>query len=119
MLVGCTGKPASEASRADQGSESDRPGVAMDAYDVRSPFAGMTAPAFETQEGAGEAYALDPEAVGPPTITVFTRGGWCPYCNLQHVNPNYRERIPSELLLEAARVFVETQSESVVSNTSS
>jgi peroxiredoxin len=42
---------------------------------------GDAAPAVEVRRPDGQPFTLDPSQLTAPTILVFYRGGWCPYCN--------------------------------------
>lgn len=41
------------------------------------------APSFTAQEVDGRAFKFDPATLQQPTMIIFYRGGWCPYCNAQ------------------------------------
>jgi peroxiredoxin len=56
---------------------------------------GAQAPAFAAREVDGRTYRFDPAHRQQPTLVIFFRGGWCPYCNahlqdLQTVEPKLR-----------------------------
>lgn len=44
---------------------------------------GTAVPALEAQDLTGQTVALDTLFAEGPTLLVFYRGGWCPYCNHQ------------------------------------
>lgn len=44
---------------------------------------GSRAPAFHGTGTDGKVRTFDPDGYRHPTIVIFYRGGWCPYCNLQ------------------------------------
>lgn len=44
---------------------------------------GTTAPAVTVKTSDGEPFDLGAALAEKPTVLVFYRGGWCPYCNLQ------------------------------------
>ncbi|MDX1571347.1 MAG: peroxiredoxin-like family protein [Xanthomonadales bacterium] len=69
--------------------------VAPDAFSVKPLLAGERAPEFEAPSAAGEVFHFDPEALDRPTLIIFYRGGWCPYCNLHWAE---LRRIEDELL---------------------
>ena len=48
---------------------------------VRPLVAGKAAPAFVAHEADGKAFAFEPQKLARPTLLIFYRGGWCPYCN--------------------------------------
>jgi len=54
---------------------------------------GDVIPAGEVRTDTGETVALIDLVIGKPTVLIFYRGGWCPYCNrhlagLAEVAPN-------------------------------
>ena len=57
--------------------------VPDDAKEVTPVAVGSTAPSFEATEVDGRAFRFDPAALTKPTLIIFYRGGWCPYCNAQ------------------------------------
>jgi peroxiredoxin len=42
---------------------------------------GATIPAVTVKTSAGVDFPLKEKAAGKPTVLLFYRGGWCPYCN--------------------------------------
>jgi peroxiredoxin len=42
---------------------------------------GVTAPAFSAREADGKPFRFEPTKLSKPTMLIFYRGGWCPYCN--------------------------------------
>jgi peroxiredoxin len=42
---------------------------------------GTMAPGFTVREADGRPFNFDPAKLSRPTLLVFYRGGWCPYCN--------------------------------------
>lgn len=50
---------------------------------VRPLLNGMTAPAVTLLDQQGKSVELLAELGNKPTVLVFYRGGWCPYCNTQ------------------------------------
>lgn len=50
---------------------------------VRPLLNGMTAPAVTLLDQQGKTVELLAELGKKPTVLVFYRGGWCPYCNTQ------------------------------------
>ncbi|MEO8061805.1 MAG: peroxiredoxin-like family protein [Pseudomonadota bacterium] len=48
---------------------------------VKPLAAGQKAPAFVAREADGKAFAFNPRKLSRPTMLIFYRGGWCPYCN--------------------------------------
>jgi peroxiredoxin len=52
-----------------------------DPTQVRPLAAGVRAPAFVVQNADGSEHRFDPARLAKPSILIFYRGGWCPYCN--------------------------------------
>ncbi|MFA7236370.1 MAG: peroxiredoxin-like family protein [Phycisphaeraceae bacterium] len=57
------------------------PGVAASADAVRPAPVGATAPSAVLRTVDGEPFDLTHAYHASPTILIFYRGGWCPYCN--------------------------------------
>lgn len=57
--------------------------IADSAQAVRPILVGSVVPAVELTELSGERTTLERVLDGKPTVLVFYRGGWCPFCNLQ------------------------------------
>ena len=57
--------------------------IAPTAEQVRPLLNGMTVPAIMVQDQQGKAIDLTSKITAQPTVLVFYRGGWCPYCNTQ------------------------------------
>lgn len=57
--------------------------IASSAESVRPLGVGDTVPAVDVRNVAGETVALRTLIATRPTVLVFYRGGWCPYCNAQ------------------------------------
>ena len=71
--------------------------VPNDPDQVRPLSVGSRAPAFAAQTVEGKLRSFSPDSYQKPTIVIFYRGGWCPYCNTQlsdlhTVEPKLRER---------------------------
>ena len=49
--------------------------------DVSPLLVGETIPDVSVRNMAGESVSLKAEVAKKPTVLVFYRGGWCPYCN--------------------------------------
>lgn len=57
--------------------------IANKVEDVQPLLVGNDVPAVELKTVEGEAIDLRTAIGGKPTLLVFYRGGWCPYCTLQ------------------------------------
>jgi peroxiredoxin len=57
--------------------------VASRAEDICPLLLGRTVPVVSVQTSDGSDVGLPELIGGKPTILIFYRGGWCPYCNLQ------------------------------------
>lgn len=57
--------------------------IADSAQAVRPILVGSAVPAVELTELSGLPTTLAKVIGGKPSVLVFYRGGWCPYCNLQ------------------------------------
>ncbi len=55
-------------------------GIAANADAVRPLLIGLAAPAIDLAAADGSRYRMNPANMNAPTIVVFYRGGWCPYC---------------------------------------
>lgn len=82
--------------------------IAADATRVKPLVAGAMAPAFATRKPDGSSYAFDPTSRAAPTVLIFYRGGWCPYCNahmgqLKAAESTLRERGYEVLFLSSDR----------------
>ncbi len=53
------------------------------AEDVRPLLLGSASPTADLQTLDGSQLSLTQALAGRPTVLVFYRGGWCPFCNLQ------------------------------------
>ncbi len=59
-----------------------RTDIHASASEVQPLLPGMSAPAFDVLDAAGQPVAFDPNKMDKPLVLTFFRGGWCPYCNL-------------------------------------
>jgi len=57
--------------------------IPSDPAQVQPLAVGMRAPAFSAQTKDGLLRTFSPESYQKPTVVIFYRGGWCPYCNMQ------------------------------------
>ena len=76
---------------------SARAEIPADPTQVRPLPVGARAPLFEGVTADGKVRSFTPDGFRQPTIIIFYRGGWCPYCNMQLsdlrlVEPKLRER---------------------------
>ncbi|WP_028117817.1 peroxiredoxin-like family protein [Ferrimonas senticii] len=58
-------------------------GIAANPEAVSPLLNGMQVPAITVQNSAGEALSLNQLLAQKPSLVLFYRGGWCPYCNAQ------------------------------------
>ncbi|RVT98488.1 AhpC/TSA family protein [Mucilaginibacter limnophilus] len=58
-------------------------GVPLKAEDVSPLLAGERIPLLKLPGASGEIFDLNRSVAEKPTILVFYRGGWCPYCSKQ------------------------------------
>jgi len=71
--------------------------IPTDPTQVQPLPVGARAPAFSARTEDAAVRTFSPDGYRKPTIVIFYRGGWCPYCNtqlndLRHVEPRLRER---------------------------
>jgi peroxiredoxin len=64
---------------------------------VRPLAVGERAPSFDVRTTRGALRHFSPDTYQKPTVVLFYRGGWCPYCNAQlsdlhAVEPKLRKR---------------------------
>ncbi|HEX5793371.1 MAG TPA: peroxiredoxin-like family protein [Rheinheimera sp.] len=59
------------------------PGIAPSPEQVTPLLNGLTIPAVTLTSAANQAVALTELVQQKPSVLVFYRGGWCPYCNAQ------------------------------------
>ena len=57
--------------------------IPTDPTQVRPLSVGSAAPPFSGTTTDGKVRTFSPSAYKRPTIVIFYRGGWCPYCNMQ------------------------------------
>lgn len=53
------------------------------AEDVKPLEVGASIPAVTVRSVSGQEVSLQSAVAGKPTLLIFYRGGWCPYCNTQ------------------------------------
>lgn len=64
-------------------------------HDIRPLLIGASIPDLSLRTRSGARVQLKRETAGTPTVLIFYRGGWCPYCNT-HLGK--LESVESELL---------------------
>jgi len=80
LMVGCHAQPGT----TDQAASADNPRpVANSAEQVQPLGVGQKAPQAAMQTPGGQTVMMDTIYRRTPTVLVFYRGGWCPYCNTQ------------------------------------
>jgi peroxiredoxin len=57
--------------------------VPNDPTQVQPLSVGTRAPTFSAQTVDGKIRSFRPDGYRKPTVIIFYRGGWCPYCNAQ------------------------------------
>ena len=77
VLAGCTGKAERSATQA------DAPPVPQRAEDVQPRDVGEPAPTAVLRSAGDQPVDLAERYRDRPTMLLFYRGGWCPYCNQQ------------------------------------
>lgn len=70
-------------SREDTSLDVDRKSVANSAENVKPIGNDQTIPAVTLRTVDGETVELRQLVARQPTVLIFYRGGWCPYCNVQ------------------------------------
>ena len=73
---------------------------------VKPLVAGAAAPAFTAREADGKAFRFEPKKLSRPTMLIFYRGGWCPYCNA-HLK-DLRTAVPEVAALGFDVLFLST-----------
>ncbi|WP_052334054.1 peroxiredoxin family protein [Pedobacter sp. V48] len=58
-------------------------GVPLKPEDISPLLVGENIPVLKLLKSSGESFDLNKSVAGKPTILVFYRGGWCPYCSKQ------------------------------------
>jgi len=58
-------------------------GIPDDPAQVHPLSVGTPAPVFSARTADGALRKFSPNTYSKPTIVLFYRGGWCPYCNMQ------------------------------------
>jgi thiol-disulfide isomerase/thioredoxin len=61
----------------------DRTQIADSAQNVTPLLIGQSAPNSKLQTVDGDPVSLKALTMQKPTVLIFYRGGWCPYCNRQ------------------------------------
>jgi len=58
-------------------------GVPLKPEDISPLLSGESIPVVNLLNAAGQPFDLNAAVASKPTILIFYRGGWCPYCNKQ------------------------------------
>lgn len=71
-------------------------GVPLKAEDISPLLAGEQIPVLKLPESTGKIFDLNRSVSQTPTILIFYRGGWCPYCSkqlsaLQEIEPELKD----------------------------
>jgi len=80
VLAALTGCHSADPPATQPGADADA-GVPLDAADVSPLGPGDAAPTGDVRTPDGKTVALADLYDERPTVLVFYRGGWCPYCN--------------------------------------
>jgi peroxiredoxin len=84
LLTGCDANAPTESNPdADTTGEAQPDGVYESAEAVQPLQPGAAVPAVEVQDLDGRPVDLAAAVKQQPTVLIFYRGGWCPYCNTQ------------------------------------
>jgi peroxiredoxin len=75
---------------------------------------GVTAPAFSVREADGKPFRFEPKKLSKPTMLIFYRGGWCPYCNA-HLK-DLRTAVPQVSELGFDVLFLSTDRPAILSS---
>ena len=78
-------------------------GVPDDPRLVEPLAVGKPVPSFIAQREDGSNYAFDGARLKQPTVLIFYRGGWCPYCNSNLSELRHAESELQQLAAEAAQ----------------
>ena len=75
LMVGCGGSEGPGEKVGGVGQPPDK------AEEVRPLLMGAAVPEISLRTAEGEAFDLNAAIAEKPTVLIFYRGGWCPYCN--------------------------------------
>ena len=65
------------------------------AEETRPIAAGEAVPALKLETVDGETFDLNEAIAKKPTVLIFYRGGWCPFCNRHLADvPSHRPQCP-------------------------
>ena len=81
LIVGCPGKASPPAEPEARESEATEPEAAASAEQIDAIGVGETIPPVTVRAVDGRPVDLRQAVAAKPTVLVFYRGGWCPYCN--------------------------------------
>jgi thiol-disulfide isomerase/thioredoxin len=104
------------------GALSAHAGIPDSPQKVRPLSVGARVPIFAARTTEGALRTFEPNGYKKPTVVLFYRGGWCPYCNAQlsdlhlveprlrasairfvYSNPDYKVRLGADALWAAAQ----------------
>jgi peroxiredoxin len=93
LLAGLSCKPPQGSSAVSKETEAD---VADSAQHVQPLLVGARVPPLTLRTMGGEPFDLNEAIATRPTVLVFYRGGWCPFCNthlgaLKEAEPTIRQ----------------------------
>ena len=60
-----------------------QPAIPQSSHDISPLLTGEAIPMLTLPDASGKAFDLNKAVSQKPTILIFYRGGWCPYCNKQ------------------------------------
>jgi len=81
LILGLVVATAASSSAAEKGERASKQKVFDSAAIVKPLAVGAKVPAAELQTLDGQQTTLAKVLSGEPTVLIFFRGGWCPYCN--------------------------------------
>ncbi len=83
LLLTALASGAAASARAAEMSASPATAIAPTAAATKPLAVGTTAPGAKVKTSDGADFDLGAALAEKPTVLVFYRGGWCPYCNKQ------------------------------------
>lgn len=95
IIAGWGCQPSSEPAKKD--SENNARSYALQASEVSPILTGTQIPDVAVRNTQGESVSLRQMVSKKPTVLVFYRGGWCPYCNRHMADLQQAEQSITEL----------------------